>query len=247
MEAARQPASDVIDLIDSDDEACQVEPANGLLSQSMSRAASSLVPPFSGTAPSTWDPSTTAPAHVTGQASAGTYLGIGGGREVPASLPPSATAQCPNQKLAEPWDKPAREGASSMGAQLGNGRASSLSRVQSGGSGVPRTNSMALSNTSGNPNAALGQWASSQRSARSLQERESEAGDAVDDSCLTSTWRLPGLGGDWGVEDVDIRIPPLPPGQLFEEEYDVRPLSRFLFMLCLHGGHNCARRAADIT
>jgi hypothetical protein len=45
-------------------------------------------------------------------------------------------------------------------------------------------------------------------------------GDVSDDS-LGSIWRLPGLGGEWGVEESDIRIPPLPPGRLFQDEFDV--------------------------
>lgn len=228
-EALKEAAFDVIDLIDSEDETCQKEPASELPSQSMSRAASSLAPPrIAGAAPS-WDPIRTATAQM-GQTLAAGYHGAGGGLEDPASLP-SVSANCPNQNLADTRDAPTIEGASSMDAHLrtANGNASTLARAQPGGSGVPRTTSMALSNTSGNPNARAGQWASSQRSARGLQDGESEAAEAGDDSCLTSTWRLPGLGGDWGVEDVNIRIPPLPPGRLFEEEYEVRFLSIVLY------------------
>ena len=36
------------------------------------------------------------------------------------------------------------------------------------------------------------------------------------------TWRLPGLGGAWGFEEQDIRLPPLPPGACFRDHYDVR-------------------------
>ncbi|KAK9831459.1 hypothetical protein WJX81_007468 [Elliptochloris bilobata] len=34
-------------------------------------------------------------------------------------------------------------------------------------------------------------------------------------------WRLPGVGGEWGVEERDIRVPPLPPGARFADVYEV--------------------------
>lgn len=82
------------------------------------------------------------------------------------------------------------------------------------GSGPSRTSG------SGASQPSMGQWASSQRS-QSLQPDTCETDDAGDGSCFSNIWRLPGLGGDWGIEEMDIRIPPLPPGRSFEDEFDV--------------------------
>ncbi len=35
-------------------------------------------------------------------------------------------------------------------------------------------------------------------------------------------WRLPGVGGEWGVEERDIRVPPLPRGACFADVYEVK-------------------------
>ena len=34
-------------------------------------------------------------------------------------------------------------------------------------------------------------------------------------------WRLPRLGGEWGITSTDIRLPPLPPGVPFQDVYQV--------------------------
>ena len=34
-------------------------------------------------------------------------------------------------------------------------------------------------------------------------------------------WKLPGLGGSQGVEELDIRLPPLPPRGRFGDHYEV--------------------------
>ncbi|KAK9812501.1 hypothetical protein WJX73_004560 [Symbiochloris irregularis] len=35
------------------------------------------------------------------------------------------------------------------------------------------------------------------------------------------TWRLPGVGGAWGIEETNIRLPPLAPGARFEDHYEI--------------------------
>eukprot|EP00884_Botryococcus_braunii_P016429 jgi/Botrbrau1/346/Bobra.110_2s0005.1 len=87
-------------------------------------------------------------------------------------------------------------------------------------SGPCRAGSMGLPSASGGSQPSMGQWASSQRS-QSMQLENSEADDGGDGSCFSNIWRLPGLGGDWGVEETDIRIPPLPPGRCFDDEFDI--------------------------
>lgn len=34
-------------------------------------------------------------------------------------------------------------------------------------------------------------------------------------------WRLPRLGGEWGITSTDIRLPPLPRGVPFQDVYQV--------------------------
>lgn len=39
---------------------------------------------------------------------------------------------------------------------------------------------------------------------------------------IRGVWRLPGLGGEWGMGDAEVRLPPLPPNRTFAEVYEVR-------------------------
>lgn len=41
---------------------------------------------------------------------------------------------------------------------------------------------------------------------------------------LKGVWRLQGLGGEWGLGDREVRLPPLPPGVAFRDVYEVCPL-----------------------
>lgn len=40
-------------------------------------------------------------------------------------------------------------------------------------------------------------------------------------------WRLPGLSSEGGIEERDIRIPPLPPGARFADVYEARLVLTF--------------------
>lgn len=48
--------------------------------------------------------------------------------------------------------------------------------------------------------------------------------DALSVQARKGVWRLQGLGGEWGVGDRDVRLPPLPPATAFRDCYEVGPL-----------------------